>query len=63
MLTPGPREVFRRELEIDDATWARSRGCALAQAVNALTYYTDENNPILVREAGRWLDEVLADRD
>jgi hypothetical protein len=55
--------VFRRELEIDDATWARSRGCVLAQSVNALTYYTDENNPVLVREARRWLEEVLADED
>lgn len=60
MLTPAAREVFRRELEIDDATWARSRAAVLAQAVNALTYYTDENNPILVREARRWLTEVLA---
>ena len=63
MLTPPAREVFRRELEIDDATWARSRGCVLAQSVNALTYYTDENNPVLVREARRWLEEVLADED
>jgi aminoglycoside phosphotransferase (APT) family kinase protein len=62
MLTPAAREAFRRELEIDDATWARSRGSVLAQAANALTYYTDENNPILVREARRWLEEVLADR-
>jgi aminoglycoside phosphotransferase (APT) family kinase protein len=61
MLTPAAREVFRRELEIDDATWARARACTLAQAVNALTYYTDENNPILVHEARSWLAEVLAD--
>ena len=61
MLTAVSREAFRSELEIDDATWARSRGCTLAQAVNALTYYTDENNPILVREARLWLAEVLAD--
>jgi aminoglycoside phosphotransferase (APT) family kinase protein len=61
MLPPAPREAFRRELEIEDATWARSRACVLAQAVNAVTYYTDENNPILVREARAWLAEVLAD--
>ena len=61
MLTAVSREAFRSGLEIDDATWARSRGCTLAQAVNALTYYTHENNPILVREARAWLAEVLAD--
>jgi aminoglycoside phosphotransferase (APT) family kinase protein len=61
MLAPVAREAFRRELEIDDATWARSRACVLAQAVNALAYYTDENNPILVREARAWLREVLAE--
>ena len=61
MLTAGERELFRRELEIDDATWVRSRASVLAQSANALAYYTDENNPILVREARRWLAEVLAD--
>ena len=61
MLSRPARELFRRELEIDDATWARSRGLTLAQAANALGYYTDENNPILVSEARRWLEVVLAD--
>jgi aminoglycoside phosphotransferase (APT) family kinase protein len=61
MLDASRRKAFRRELEIDDATWARSRASVLAQAVNALSYYTDENNPILVREARLWLAEVLAD--
>lgn len=61
MLSRPTRELFRRELEIDDATWARSRGLTLAQAANALAYYTDENNPILVREARRWLAEVVAE--
>jgi aminoglycoside phosphotransferase (APT) family kinase protein len=61
MLGRSRRDAFRRALEIDDATWARARGCTLAQAVNALTYYTDETNPVLVREAREWLAEVLAD--
>ena len=61
MLDVAGREAFRRELQIDDATWARARASALAQAVNALTYYTDETNPLLVREARAWLAEVLAD--
>jgi aminoglycoside phosphotransferase (APT) family kinase protein len=51
---------FRRALDVDDATWARARGWALTTAVNALTYYTEETNPLLVREARSWLAEVLA---
>jgi hypothetical protein len=33
----------------------------LSQALNALSYYTLETNAVLVREARRWLTEVLAD--
>jgi aminoglycoside phosphotransferase (APT) family kinase protein len=55
------RERFRTELSVDDATWARGRGWALSQALNALSYYTLETNPVLVVEADRWLAEVLVD--
>jgi len=55
------REVFRRELAVDDATWARARGWALSQALVALAYYTLETNPVLVREAQHWLEELDAD--
>lgn len=55
------RRRFRAELDVDEATWARARGWALSQALNALSYYTLETNAILVREAERWLTEVLAD--
>jgi aminoglycoside phosphotransferase (APT) family kinase protein len=57
------RELFRTKLAVDDATWARSRGWALSQALNALSYYTLENNPTLVTEAQRWMSEVLASGD
>jgi aminoglycoside phosphotransferase (APT) family kinase protein len=60
VLTADSREVFRTALEIDDATWARGRGWALSQALGALSYYTLQTNPVLVREARRWLVEVLA---
>lgn len=53
--------VFRAVLGVDDATWLRSRGWAVAQAAAALNYYTLENNAPLVREAERWLDLALAD--
>jgi aminoglycoside phosphotransferase (APT) family kinase protein len=59
MLDPESREVFRAALEVDDATWERSRGWALSQAVIALAYYTPDTNPVLVREAEHWLAEVL----
>jgi aminoglycoside phosphotransferase (APT) family kinase protein len=61
VLSAYGRERLRRELEIDDATWARARGWALTTAVNALTYYTNETNPLLVREARAWLAELLAE--
>jgi aminoglycoside phosphotransferase (APT) family kinase protein len=54
------REVFREALAVDDATWLRAQGWAVSQALIALGYYTLETNPALVREARRWLEEVLA---
>lgn len=60
MLPADARLLFRSRLEVDDATWSRACGWAMSQAVIALAYYTDENNPTLVAEARRWLREVLA---
>jgi aminoglycoside phosphotransferase (APT) family kinase protein len=59
LLDDEGRAIFRSALSIDDATWARSRGWAVSQAVVALAYYTLETNPALVREAQRWLGEAL----
>ncbi len=53
------RDAFRTELDVDDATWERSRGWALSQAVMILSYYTLETNAVLVEEAERWLAAVL----
>src|SRR5262249_51793886 len=61
LLTSATRDDFRAALSVDDATWARARGWAVSQAVIALAYYTTETNAVLVREAWRWLDAVLAD--
>lgn len=55
------REVFRKELSVDDSTWIRGRGWALSQALIALSSYTDKTQPALVHEARRWIAEVLAD--
>jgi aminoglycoside phosphotransferase (APT) family kinase protein len=62
VLSADTRDIFRTALAIDEAAWARSRGWALSQALMALSYYTLETNAVLVREAERWLVEVLADR-
>ena len=54
------REVFRAALGVDDATWARGRGWALALGLTALPYYRD-TNPVLVASARRAIDHALAD--
>jgi len=61
LLSADTRVLFRTVLSVDESTWARARGWALSQALMALSYYTLETNPVLVREARRWLEEVLAD--
>jgi aminoglycoside phosphotransferase (APT) family kinase protein len=55
------RESFRAALSVDEATWERSKGWALSQALLALAYYTLETNAVLVRECERWLAEVLGE--
>ena len=59
VLSADSRDIFRTALSIDDATWARGRGWALSQALGALSYDTLETNPVLVREARRWMVDVL----
>jgi aminoglycoside phosphotransferase (APT) family kinase protein len=63
VLTPDSRIIFRKALSVDDQTWIRARGWALSQALVALSSYTLETNPTLVREAHRWIEQVLADGD
>lgn len=59
LLFADARDIFRTELSVDDATWARGRGWALSQALIALAYYTMETNAVLVLEARRWMAEVV----
>lgn len=54
------RSRFRSELDVDDASWLRGRGWALAQALIALPYYWD-SNPGIVRQASKALAQVLAE--
>jgi aminoglycoside phosphotransferase (APT) family kinase protein len=54
------REVLRRELDIDDATWARSRGWALSTAVSALAYY-EHTNAFMAEQARHKLAVVSSE--
>lgn len=54
------RKVFRAELGVDDATWARGRGWALYLGLVALPYY-QTSNPALAGIARRSISEVLTD--
>ncbi|MEU7610159.1 aminoglycoside phosphotransferase family protein [Micromonospora sp. NPDC049204] len=58
LLDPGSRETYRRALGVDDATWERGRGWALAQAIVALPYYV-ETNPVMAGIARHTLLAVL----
>lgn len=54
------RNAFREALGVDDATWLRSRGHALSQAVIFIPYYLN-TNPIGVAYMKHVLDEVFED--
>jgi aminoglycoside phosphotransferase (APT) family kinase protein len=61
LLPSEARSVFRAELDVDDATWARGRGWALSLALIALPYYKD-TNPVFANIARHLIREVLADQ-
>lgn len=54
------RAVFRQTLAVDDDTWARGRGHALAQAAIFIPYYL-HTNPVGVAYAQHMIANVLAD--
>ena len=56
----GGRGRYREALDVDDATWERSRGYALTQAALIVPYYR-ETNPAFTASALRTIGEVLAD--
>ena len=60
LLPAGARKLFRGELGVDDATWARGRGWALWTGLVALPYYK-ETNPLFAENAHYRIGEVLAD--
>lgn len=58
--TGETRNVFRRALRVDDATWARGRAWALSVGLIALPYY-QSTNPTLAKVSRYAINEVLAD--
>lgn len=59
LLPSSARDVFRDAVDVDDATWARGRGWALAMAVIQLPYYRN-TNAIISANARHVIREVLA---
>ncbi|MEZ4590763.1 MAG: aminoglycoside phosphotransferase family protein [Chloroflexota bacterium] len=60
LFTAAGRAVLRQALAVDEATWARGRGHALAQAVIFIPYYL-ETNPVGVAYARRAVAEIVAE--
>lgn len=59
ILPPPERRMLGELLEVDDDTWSRGRGWALAQAVIALPYYR-ESNTAMAESALHVLTELSA---
>ncbi len=60
LLSGEARRVFRTELDVDDATWARGCAWALSTGLIALPYY-EETHPVRAANARYRIAEVLAD--
>nr|WP_097240947.1 aminoglycoside phosphotransferase family protein [Streptomyces sp. 1331.2] len=58
LMSAGSRAAFRAALGVDDATWIRGRGWALATALNAYTCYAAVN-PRVAAQTTRQITEAL----
>lgn len=58
LMTAATRAVFRDVLGVDDATWLRGRGWALATGLNAYTSYAAVN-PRVAEQTTRQINEAL----
>jgi aminoglycoside phosphotransferase (APT) family kinase protein len=57
-MSAGSRAAFRAALGVDDATWTRGRGWALATGLNAYTAYATVN-PVIAAQTTRQINEAL----
>jgi len=60
LFSSDARDIFRKALAVDDATWMRGRGWALSIALIIIPYYQN-SNPGLVAVAYRMINELLGD--
>lgn len=60
LLTTETRDVFRAEANVDDATWVRGRGWALALGLGAVRVYR-ATNPVLATSGQHAIAEAIAD--
>ncbi|MGN9787151.1 aminoglycoside phosphotransferase family protein [Nonomuraea sp. ZG12] len=58
LMSAGSRAAFRAALGVDDATWTRGRGWALATGLNAYTTYAAVN-PRIAAQTTRQITEAL----
>ncbi|TXL89654.1 aminoglycoside phosphotransferase family protein [Streptomyces sp. IB2014 016-6] len=58
LMSAGSRAAFRAALGVDDATWARGRGWALATGLNAYTTYAAVS-PRVAAQTSRQITEAL----
>jgi aminoglycoside phosphotransferase (APT) family kinase protein len=61
LLDGRARALFHGEVDVDDATWERGRGWALALGVGAVDVY-QKSNPVLAAMGRRSIAEVLTER-
>jgi aminoglycoside phosphotransferase (APT) family kinase protein len=58
LMSAGPRAAFRAALDVDDATWIRGRGWALATGLNAYTHHAAVD-PRVAAQTTRQITEAL----
>ncbi|WP_392673727.1 aminoglycoside phosphotransferase family protein [Streptomyces sp. LN785] len=58
LMSAGSRAVFRATLGVDEATWTRGRGWALATGLNAYTSYAAAD-PVVAAQTTRQITEAL----
>lgn len=59
-LTTQTRELFRAQVDADDATWARGRGWGLSLALGAMHYYR-VSNPVMAANGEQAISQLIAD--
>ncbi len=62
LLNPTARRILKNQMDIDDATWARARARAFAQAAFQLPYYRETNIP-LATQAKHVFGEIAAEME